>query len=61
MLESDGMRAEAVTTDTQRIARGLRQRDIALLHDLVEHCQLRLIRYLIYLHPACSKSRLVGG
>ncbi|HEX3969602.1 MAG TPA: hypothetical protein VHW70_16645 [Edaphobacter sp.] len=48
MLEYDGTWAEAVTTDTQRIARGLRQRDIALLHDLVEY-QFRLVRYLIYL------------
>jgi RNA polymerase sigma-70 factor (ECF subfamily) len=41
--------AEALTTDTQRIARGLRQRDIALLHDLVEQYQFRLVRYLIYM------------
>jgi RNA polymerase sigma-70 factor (ECF subfamily) len=49
MLEYDGTWAEAVTTDTQRIARGLRQRDIALLHGLVEQYQFRLVRYLIYL------------
>ena len=49
MLEYDGTWAEAVTTDAQRIARGLRQRDIALLHDLVEQYQFRLVRYLIYL------------
>jgi RNA polymerase sigma-70 factor (ECF subfamily) len=49
MLEYDGTLAEALTTDTQRIARGLRQRDIALLHDLVEQYQFRLVRYLIYL------------
>jgi hypothetical protein len=49
MLEYDGRWAEAVTTDTQRIARGLRQSDIALLHDLVEQYQFRLVRYLIYL------------
>jgi RNA polymerase sigma-70 factor (ECF subfamily) len=36
-------------TDTQRIARGLRQRDVALLHELVEQYQFRLVRYLIYL------------
>ena len=36
-------------TDTQRIARGLRQRDITLLHELVEQYQFRLVRYLIYL------------
>lgn len=49
MLEYDGTLAEAVTTDTQRIARGLRQKDLALLHDLVEQYQFRLVRYLIYL------------
>src|ERR1700744_2401158 len=49
MLECDETLAEALTTDTQRIARGLRQRDIALLHDLVEQYQFRLVRYLIYL------------
>ena len=49
MLQYDGTLAEALTTDTQRIARGLRQRDIALLHDLVEQYQFRLVRYLIYL------------
>ena len=49
MLEYDGTLAEAVTTDTQRIARGLRQRDITLLHDLVDQYQFRLVRYLIYL------------
>ncbi len=49
MLEYDGAFAEAVTTDTQRIARGLRHKDLALLHDLVEQYQFRLVRYLIYL------------
>jgi RNA polymerase sigma-70 factor (ECF subfamily) len=49
MFEYDGTMAVAVNTETQRIARGLRQRDIALLHDLVEQYQFRLVRYLIYL------------
>jgi RNA polymerase sigma-70 factor (ECF subfamily) len=49
MFEYDGTMAEAFTTDTQRIARGLRQRDVALLHELVEQYQFRLVRYLIYL------------
>jgi RNA polymerase sigma-70 factor, ECF subfamily len=49
MLECDETLAEALTTDTQRIARGLRQRDVALLHALVEQYQFRLVRYLIYL------------
>jgi len=36
-------------TDTQQIARGLRQRDVALLSALVAQYQYRLVRYLIYL------------
>jgi RNA polymerase sigma-70 factor (ECF subfamily) len=45
---------ETILTDTsesepQQIARGLRQRDIALLHALVAQYQYRLIRYLIHL------------
>jgi RNA polymerase sigma-70 factor, ECF subfamily len=37
-----------VNTETQRIARGLRLRDVALIHKLVEQYQYRLVRYLIY-------------
>jgi RNA polymerase sigma-70 factor (ECF subfamily) len=48
MLECDTL-ADALTTDTQRIARGLRQRDMALLDELVRQYQFRLVRYLIYL------------
>jgi RNA polymerase sigma-70 factor, ECF subfamily len=48
MLECETL-ADALTTDTQRIARGLRQRDVALLHELVDQYQFRLVRYLIYL------------
>jgi RNA polymerase sigma-70 factor (ECF subfamily) len=47
MLECD--ETLALTTDTQRIARGLRKKDVALLHELVEQYQFRLVRYLIYL------------
>jgi RNA polymerase sigma-70 factor (ECF subfamily) len=36
-------------TETAKIARGLRERDMALLADLVERCQRRLVRYLLYL------------
>ena len=36
-------------TETGRIARGLRERDTELLADLVERCQHRLVRYLLYL------------
>jgi hypothetical protein len=32
-------------TETARIARGLRERDMKLLADLVERCQQRLVRY----------------
>jgi RNA polymerase sigma-70 factor (ECF subfamily) len=49
MFEYDGTMTVAVTTDTQQIARGLRQRDVVLLHALVEQYQFRLVRYLIYL------------
>src|SRR5215470_6814438 len=49
MLDCDETWAGALTTDTQRIARGLRQKDVALLHELVEQYQFRLVRYLIYL------------
>src|SRR5215472_2491839 len=36
-------------TETAKIARGLRERDIELLADLVERCHHRLVRYLLYL------------
>jgi RNA polymerase sigma-70 factor (ECF subfamily) len=36
-------------TETAKIARGLRERDMELLGDLVERCQHRLVRYLLYL------------
>jgi RNA polymerase sigma-70 factor (ECF subfamily) len=49
MWESDMTLAGTVNTDTERIARGLRQRDVALLHELVGQYQYRLVRYLIYL------------
>ena len=35
--------------ETAKIARGLRERDMQLLADLVERCQHRLVRYLLYL------------
>jgi RNA polymerase sigma-70 factor (ECF subfamily) len=49
MFAFESILAETVSTETQQIARGLRQRDIALLHALVEQYQYRLVRYLIYL------------
>ena len=36
-------------TEPAKIARGLRERDMELLADLVERCQHRLVRYLLYL------------
>ena len=36
-------------TETARIARGLREKDMQLVADLVERCQHRLVRYLLYL------------
>jgi RNA polymerase sigma-70 factor (ECF subfamily) len=36
-------------TETAKIARGFRERDTELLADLVERCQHRLVRYLVYL------------
>jgi RNA polymerase sigma-70 factor, ECF subfamily len=36
-------------TETAKIARGLRESDTELLADLVERCQHRLVRYLLYL------------
>jgi len=36
-------------TETAKIARGLRGRDMELLADLVERCHHRLVRYLLYL------------
>ena len=39
----------AAETESAKIARGLRERDTALLADLVERYQQRLVRYLLYL------------
>src|SRR3974390_3952292 len=36
-------------TETAKIARGLHERVMELLADLVERCQHRLVRYLLYL------------
>src|SRR3984885_13854904 len=49
MAEYDMTLAAGVSSDTQRIARSLRQRDVTLLQALVEQYQYRLVRYLIYL------------
>jgi RNA polymerase sigma-70 factor (ECF subfamily) len=40
--------AGRVDAEAQRIAQGLRVKDVALIHELVERYQLRLVRYLIY-------------
>jgi RNA polymerase sigma-70 factor (ECF subfamily) len=49
MFEYDGALAGIVSTETQQIARGLRRRDVALLHALVGQYQYRLVRYFTYL------------
>jgi RNA polymerase sigma-70 factor (ECF subfamily) len=49
MFDQDGTFAGMMYTETSHIARGLRQRDVALLHSLVEQYQYRLVRYLTYL------------
>ena len=36
-------------TETAKIARALREKDMQLVADLVERCQHRLVRYLLYL------------
>src|SRR5580704_1424334 len=40
---------EASERETQRIARGLREGDPALIGEMVDRYQYRLVRYLIYL------------
>jgi RNA polymerase sigma-70 factor, ECF subfamily len=47
MFESE-MTLAPTESDTERIARGLRHRDIALLQTLVEQYQYRLVRYFIF-------------
>src|ERR1700678_4338934 len=49
MLEYEGTLPAIMSTETQQIARGLRQRNVVLLHALVGQYQYRLVRYLIFL------------
>jgi RNA polymerase sigma-70 factor (ECF subfamily) len=49
MFEYEGTLAAIMSTETQQIARGLRQRDVVLLRALVGQYQYRLVRYLTYL------------
>jgi RNA polymerase sigma-70 factor (ECF subfamily) len=49
MFEYEMTLAGTVNTDTQDIARGLRQRDVDFLRALVGQYQFRLVRYFIYL------------
>jgi RNA polymerase sigma-70 factor, ECF subfamily len=49
MFDQDSTIAGMMEADTTQIARGLRQRNIALLQSLVEQYQYRLVRYLTYL------------
>jgi RNA polymerase sigma-70 factor, ECF subfamily len=48
MFESE-MTLAATESEPERIARGLRQRDVALLQTLVQEYQYRLVRYFIFL------------
>jgi RNA polymerase sigma-70 factor (ECF subfamily) len=48
MYEYDMALAGTVNGDTREIARGLREKDVALLQMLVEEYQDRLVRYLVY-------------
>ena len=43
------MTLAATESEPERIARGLRQRDVALLQSLVQQYQCRLVRYFIFL------------
>ncbi|MDX6464467.1 MAG: hypothetical protein QOE55_8164 [Acidobacteriaceae bacterium] len=49
MFGYDVTRVTLVKSDARELARGLRQRDVAVLLALVEQYQYRLVRYLIYL------------
>jgi RNA polymerase sigma-70 factor, ECF subfamily len=44
-----GAWAGEVETEAERIAHGLRRRDVSLLNGLIEQYQYRLVRYLVYL------------
>jgi RNA polymerase sigma-70 factor, ECF subfamily len=48
MFESE-MALAAAESEPERIARGLRQRDVVLLQALVQQYQYRLVRYFIFL------------
>ena len=49
MFEYEGTLAAIVSTETHHIARGLRQRDVALLHALVGQYRCRQVQYFTYL------------
>jgi len=49
MFDYDMTRESSGANDARELALGLRQRDVTLLHALVEQYQYRLIRYFIYL------------
>jgi RNA polymerase sigma-70 factor (ECF subfamily) len=48
MFAFETILADDVSSETRQIAHGLRQRDMAVLHQLVAQYQYRLVRYLIY-------------
>jgi RNA polymerase sigma-70 factor, ECF subfamily len=49
MAANLGAWAGEVQTESERIAQGLRKRDVTLLHELVEQYQYRLLRYFLHL------------
>jgi RNA polymerase sigma-70 factor (ECF subfamily) len=49
MFDDELTSRASMESDTQRIALGLRQRDVAVLETLVEQYQYRLVRYLVSL------------
>jgi RNA polymerase sigma-70 factor (ECF subfamily) len=49
MFEDELISRTSMQSDTQQIALGLRQGDLAVIEALVEQYQYRLVRYLIYL------------
>jgi RNA polymerase sigma-70 factor (ECF subfamily) len=49
-MQADAMPiTEPAETDAERIARALRRKDLAVINQLVDRYQYRLVRYLVYL------------
>ena len=52
---------EAVETGAEGMARGLRRNDLAVLNELVERHQYRLVRYLIHLTARRESGEVVSA